>query len=353
VTRKLVDIVGASSSSEIAVMNSLSMNVHTLLTSFYSPTKTRFRIIMEEAAFCSDHHVLSSQVRLRGLDPDRVIRQLTPRQGERTLRTDDILDAIREEGDALAMVFMGGVQYYTGQFYDLERISKAGHQVGALVGIDLAHAVGNVKLSLHDWGIDFAAWCTYKYLNAGPGSIGGIFVHEKHTNQDNKDKQVRVMAGWWGQSPETRFKMKHEWEGIRGAQAWQVSNPAVLPTVCLWASLSIFEDAGGMSAIRAKSLLLTGYLEYLIDSEIPKDQAEVITPRDPERRGCQLSLLTAMPVKPVHQQLEAAGVIVDVREPNVIRLAPCPLYNTFTEVHRFVTILKDSLDFAVKPKAKL
>jgi len=351
VTEKLVDIVGAKNSSEIAVMNSLSCNLHMLLTSFYRPTQRRYKIIMEDAAFCSDHHVLQSQVRLRGLDPKETIVALKPKPGKHTLDTEDILRAIEREGDAIALVFLGGVQYYTGQFYDLKAISAQGRKVGATVGVDLAHAVGNVSLSLHDWGIDFAAWCTYKYLNSGPGAIGGIFVHEKH---HSKTGDMAIMAGWWGQTPKTRFRMSHHWEGLEGAQAWQVSNPAVLPTVCLEASLDIFREAGGMKSIRRKSLLLTGLLEYLIRHRIDDNLAKIITPSDPERRGCQLSLLTSSPVKPVHAKLERNGVIVDVREPNVIRLAPAPLYNTFMEVYRFVDILKTALEEEAKNiKAKL
>jgi len=341
VTEKLVDIVGATDSSEVAVMNSLSCNLHMLLTSFYQPSKERFKIIMEDAAFCSDHHVIQSQVELRGLDKKSTIITVKPREGSHTLLTKDILDCIEEHSEEVALVFLGGVQYYTGQFYDLAKIAKKAHHHGALMGVDLAHAAGNVPLSLHDWEIDFAAWCTYKYLNAGPGSIGGIFVHKRF--HGNKNNNLKIMAGWWGQKPKTRFQMKHEWEGIEGAQAWQVSNPAVLPTVCLQASLDIFKDAGGMKAVRKKSLLLTGLLEYLIECKIEKKLAHIITPRDPERRGCQLSLLTTMPVKPVHEKLEAKGVIVDVREPNVIRLAPCPLYNTFSEVFRFVEMLQRAL----------
>ncbi|GAB5354573.1 hypothetical protein AAMO2058_000130300 [Amorphochlora amoebiformis] len=344
VTAKLVDIVGSKSSAEIAVMNSLSMNIHTLLISFYQPTSKRYRIIMEEAAFCSDHHVIRSQVRLRGLKVDDVVRQLKPRPNEDTLRTEDILKAIEDEGDTLALLWIGGLQYYTGQFYDIKAITAKAHDQGALAGFDLAHAVGNVVLELHDWQVDFAAWCTYKYLNAGPGSIGGIFVHERHHN----NKGLPILAGWWGQTPKTRFQMAHEWKGLAGAQAWQVSNPAVMPTVCLLGSLQLFEEAGGMRAIRKKSLLLTGLLEHLIDKRIPGDKARIITPRDPERRGCQLSILVSVPVKQVEKALSAGGIIVDVREPDVVRVAPCPLYNTFFEVYRFVEIFEEALQFKSK-----
>mmetsp|Transcript_12609 Transcript_12609/g.18861 ORF Transcript_12609/g.18861 Transcript_12609/m.18861 type:complete len:458 (+) Transcript_12609:89-1462(+) len=342
VTEKMAPIVGAKHSSEVAVMNTLSMNLHVLLTSFYQPTKSRFKIIMEDHAFCSDHHVIRSQIRLRGLNPKDVIHSLSPKTEKKYLTTEEILGAIEKLDESLALVFLGGVQYYTGQFYDIKTIAAKARKHGALVGIDLAHAVGNVPLRMHDWEVDFAAWCTYKYLNAGPGSIAGIFVHEKHHKKEFKD--LPIMAGWWGQTPETRFKMAHEWEGLPGAQAWQVSNPAVLPTVCLLASLQLFEEAGGMPAIRSKSLLLTGFLELLIKSYIPEKKAKIISPSDPERRGCQLSILTSVPVRGVHQKLTADGIIVDVREPNVIRVAPCPLYNTFSEVFRFVMLLKKALD---------
>lgn len=346
VTPKLKDVVGAKTSAEVCVMNTLSSNLHSLLLSFYRPTKQRFKILMEESAFTSDHHVIRSQVAFRGLQFDDAVVMLRPSDG-RHLTVDEIVKAIDEHKDELALVFFGGVQYYTGQFFDLKTITAAGHAAGATVAFDLAHAVGNVELKLHEWGVDFAAWCSYKYLNAGPGAIGGLFVHERHHG-----KVRPALTGWWGQNPKTRFEMGKEWKGLAGAQAWQLSNPAVLPTVCLLASLEIFESAGGVTNLRTKSKLLTGYLEQLVQRELPKGSVRVITPTDPERRGCQLSLLFRDKVKPIERAVAARGVTVDIREPNVMRVAPVPLYNSFSDVQQFVQMLKDALQSGAKAAAE-
>jgi kynureninase len=325
-------LVGANE-SEVVVMNSLTVNLNLLMVSFYNPQGKRNKILIEGGAFPSDHYAVQQQIRFHGLDPAECMLELHPRQGEKILRTEDILSFIDDHGDELALIMLGGVNYYTGQFFDLEAITHKGHQVGAVVGFDLAHAAGNLPLKLHEWGPDFATWCTYKYLNSGPGGTSGVFVHERHGNNPDLPR----FAGWWGNDEDTRFQMKHEFHPAKGAAGWQQSNAQVLSMAAHLASLEIFDEVG-MAALREKSLLLTGYLEWLIKQSGDLG-FEIITPEDPAQRGCQLSLLTGDNGKELFDRLTKEGVIADWREPNVIRVAPVPLYNTFEDVYRFVEIL--------------
>ena len=340
----LRELVGAESDSEVGVMNGLSVNLHLLLTSFYQPTATRHRILMEEAAFCSDHHVVRSQLALNHRSVDSSLIQLKPRADETYIRTDDILAAIKEAGDSLALVMLPGVQFYTGQLFDMRRITEAAHAVGAYAGFDLAHATGNAPLALHEWGVDFAAWCSYKYLNSGAGAISGIFFHSRHHHRTDLPK----LSGWWGQTPDVRFQMKSTHVPIAGAQSYQLSNPSILPTVCLLASLRTFHDAGGLPVLRLKSVQLTGYLELLLTPLLSSLSIILLTPTAVEERGCQLSVLLPIPIRGVLRRLEVAGVLCDGREPNVIRIAPTPLYNSFADVQSFVekfeTAVKEERD---------
>ena len=335
----LRDLVGAADVSEVGVMNSLSVNLHLLLTSFYRPTEKRYRILMEEAAFCSDHHVIRSQLALHGRAVEDALIQLRPRPDASFIRTEDIVAAIEDAGDSLAVVMLPGVQFYTGQLFEMARITEAAHSVGAFAGYDLAHAAGNAPLALHEWGVDFAAWCSYKYLNSGPGAISGIFFHQRHHAREDLPK----LSGWWGQTPDVRFRMRPEHEPIPGAQSYQLSNPPVLPTVCLLASLRTFEQAGGLSTLRAKSVLLTAYLELLLTPLLSSLDLRLLTPRTLHERGCQLSVLLPMGVRGVLRRLEVGGVLADGREPNVIRLAPTPLYNTFADVCNFAAVFEDAV----------
>jgi len=374
-TALAMEVVGATSEAEIATMGGLSGNLHLLLTSFYRPTEQRYKIMMESDAFCSDHHVIRSQVELHGRTPDDAIILLTPRQGESTLRTEDIEAAIADAGDKLALLMLPGVQFYTGQFFDMPRLTAAAHRVGALAGWDCAHAAGNVPLRLHEWGVDFAAWCSYKYLNSGPGSIAQIFVHEKHhtpvagpasSDSDRAAKRVVKLKGWWGQTASQRFAMRSVHEEKPGAQSFMLSNPPVLACVPLQASLEVVKEVGGIKALRAKSCFLTAYLEWMLKTQLgalsqsgcsEDEQTQtpsnallingqpirILTPSDPSARGCQLSLLFPCPVKPLHYALTLRGIVTDVREPNVLRVSPTPLYNTFQDVFAFVTELKKVL----------
>ncbi|MDX5438108.1 MAG: kynureninase [Pontibacter sp.] len=331
-------IVGAKE-SEVVIMNQLTVNLHLMMVSFYRPTAKRFKIITEGGAFPSDQYALESQARFHGFNPDEAVVELFPREGEHTLRTEDILASIKEHGEELALVMMGGINYYTGQVFDMEAITKAGHEVGAIVGFDLAHAAGNVPLKMHDWGVDFAVWCTYKYLNSGPGGPSGTYVHERHGNNPDLPR----FAGWWGHDAQARFQMKKGFIPMQGAEGWQLSNGQIIPFAMHRASLELFDEAG-MENLRAKSLKLTGYLEYLIDDvQVGKDVLEMITPRDPQARGCQISLLVKKDARKLFNMLMDAGIIVDYREPNVIRVAPTPLYNSFEEVYRFSEILHECL----------
>lgn len=318
-------------------MGSLTANLHLLLVSFYRPTKERFKIIMEANAFPSDQYAVETQVKFHGYNPEDAIVELSPREGEETLRTEDILATIEKHGPQLATIIIGGVNYLSGQFYDLVAITDAGHKAGALVGFDLAHAAGNVMLKLHEWNVDFACWCSYKYLNSGPGGVAGIFVHEKHGH----DYSLPRFGGWWGNEEATRFEMKKGFIPQPGAAGWQVSNAPVFSMAIHRASLEIFEEAG-MDVLRRKSELLTAFLEMIIDrynENNPSRALKIVSPRDPAARGCQLSLKAVSNGKEIFNRLNDAGVIVDWREPNVIRMAPVPLYNSFEDVWRAGEVL--------------
>ncbi|TVQ32063.1 MAG: kynureninase [Phycisphaeraceae bacterium] len=316
-------LVGAAS-GEVVMMNSLTVNLHLLMASFYRPTTERYRILVEDRAFPSDMHAVASQARFHGFDPEDAVLVARPREGEQTLRTEDIEALFEEHGGSIALVLFGGVNYFSGQLFDLERLVDAGRRAGCIVGLDLAHAAGNVPLRLHDWGVDFAAWCSYKYLNSGPGAVAGAFVHEKHWKKGWRGPRFE---GWWGHEERTRFRMAPEFKPGAGVEAWQLSNPPILAMAPLLASLRIFDEVG-MAALREKSMRLTGYLEAQIDARLG-ERVRIITPRDPEARGAQLSLLIEGSARAVRDSLRREGVICDMREPDVIRLAPTPLYNSF------------------------
>jgi len=335
----LARLVGAKP-REVVAMNALTVNLHLLLVSFYRPKGRRTKLMIEEGAFPSDRYAALSQLRLHGLDPDAHLIELAPRKGEHTLRTMDIEARIAEEGDALACVMLCGVQYYTGQWMPMERITAAAHAVGANCGFDLAHAVGNVPLELHDWDVDFACWCGYKYLNGGPGCTAGAFVHDRHANRPD----LQRLEGWWGHSSSRRFLMEPDFDLMPGAEGWQTSNAPVLNMAALLASLAEFREAG-MDRLREKSVALTGFLERGIRSVAAATgtDLEILTPVDPESRGCQLSVVAHGHDKALFDHLTSRGVITDWREPSVIRLAPVPLYNRFSDVARFLVILDEGL----------
>jgi kynureninase len=321
---------------EVICMNSLTVNLHLMMATFYRPTKSRFKILMEEPAFPSDTYAIKTQIAHHGLDLRDALILARPRKNEFTIRPEDIIDLIEKHAGQLAVVMLAGVNFFTGQLFDIQRITAAAHAYGIVVGFDLAHAVGNVPLTLHDWNVDFAVWCSYKYLNAGPGAVAGAFVHERHAT----NTKLPRLAGWFGNDPNTRFRMHLEPEFIPVASAdgWQISNPSIFAMAPLRASLAIFDDAGGMEPLRAKSVRLTSYLEFLL-TEIGSKKFTVITPRNSDERGCQLSILAHEHPKELLKELQAANVKCDFREPNVIRVAPTPLYNTFHEVWRFAKIL--------------
>ena len=316
--------------SEVVVMNALTVNINLLLISFYQPTRNRHKIMIEKGAFPSDQYAVESHLHLHGFDPKDSLIELTPRTGETTLRTEDIVDTINDLGEELATIIMGGVNYYTGQAFDMETITKAGKSVGAFVGFDLAHASGNIHLNLHEWNVDFAAWCTYKYLCAGPGAPSGIFVNEKHHHWTGPR-----LVGWWGQNKQTRFDMGPEFDPIQTVEGWQISNAPVLGMAPLLASMKIYDDVG-MIAICDKSEKMTGYMEFLLKENLP--EINIITPNDPIQRGCQLSLVIPGG-KAIFESISQKGVVCDWREPDVIRVAPHPLYNQYSEVYNFVQII--------------
>jgi kynureninase len=340
-TAKSARIVGALP-SEVVVTHSLTTNLHLLMVSFYQPKGKRTKIICEAKAFPSDQYALESQVRFHGLNPAETIIEIAPREGEHLIREEDILMAIAETGDELALVMFGGVNYYTGQLFNMKRITEAGHAVGAFVGFDLAHAAGNVDLHLHDWGVDFAAWCSYKYLNSGPGNVSGMFVHQRH----EFNPELPRFAGWWGYDKETRFLMKPGFVPMKGAEGWQLSNAPVFGMAAHLASLDIFDEVG-MPALRKKSELLTGYLEFIINDITArhgeKVSFEIITPKEKVKRGCQLSMLVHGQGKSLFEYISDKGVVADWREPNVIRMAPVPLYNSFEDIYRFGQILEGGI----------
>ncbi len=364
-TNSMANVVGAKA-IETVVMNSLTVNLHLLMVSFYRPTEKRYKIVIEKNAFPSDQYAVQSQIKFHrkmsepsavadgltlNVNPNLTNNQLkppataggsdlielVPREGETTLRIEDIEKTLRENGDEIALILLGGVNYYTGQAFDMKRITEIGHEIGAVVGFDLAHAAGNLFLQLHDWNVDFAAWCSYKYLNSGPGGIAGVFVHEKHA--DNFD--LPRFAGWWGHDKETRFLMGDEFVPMRGAEGWQLSNPPIFQLASLRASLDIFEEAG-IKNLREKSVKLTNYLEFLLN-EIKDERISIITPKDETQRGCQLSIRVKNADKSLFKLLTEKGVISDWREPDVIRVAPVPLYNSFSDCWKFAEVLKECL----------
>lgn len=332
-------IVGALP-AEIVVMNQLTVNLHLLMVSFYRPNNKRYKILCEAKAFPSDQYAMQSQVKFHGYNPGDAIIEIAAREGENCIRDEDIIEAIEKNKDSLAMILIGGVNYFTGQVFDMKAITEAGHKAGAIVGFDLAHAAGNLKLHLHDWNVDFACWCSYKYLNSGPGGVAGVYINERHLTE----KEIPRFSGWWGHDKGTRFKMEKDFVPIPSAEAWQMSNAPVLSMAAHKAAVDIFDEAG-MDALVEKAELLTGYLEFVID-EINKSieqKLEIITPRDKTQRGCQLSVVAHGRGKDLFNKLTEAGVISDWREPNVIRCAPVPLYNSFEDVFTFGEILKSSL----------
>ena len=324
--------------NEVVCMNSLTVNLHLLMATFYRPTKSRHKILMEDPAFPSDTYAIKSQIAHHGFGPNESLLLARAREGEHTIRQEDIAALLEKHGHETALVLLAGVNFFTGQLFDIAEITAAAQKRGCMVGIDLAHAAGNVPLALHDWKVDFAVWCSYKYLNSGPGAVAGAFVHERHAT----NRELPRFAGWWGNDPATRFRMHLEpdFVPVASADSWQLSNPPILALAPLRTSLAVFDEAGGMEKLRAKSLRLTGYLELLLD-QMPSRIFSVITPRQPNERGAQLSILVHEHPKELFKKLEAAGVKTDFREPNVIRVAPVPLYNTFHEVWRFAQILSE------------
>ncbi len=328
-TRQTAEIVGALP-SEVVTMNTLTVNLHLLMVSFYRPTADRYKIIIEEKAFPSDQYAVASQLRVHGFDAATGVVEI-PLDSVGRFSTDTVLSTIERYGRESALLLLGGVNYYNGQLFDIETITRAAHDAGVVVGIDCAHAAGNVPLRLHDWEVDFAAWCSYKYLNAGPGSTAGCFVHERHAGSD-----LPRFAGWWGHDKATRFAMPQQFRPIVGAEGWQLSNPSILPLAALRASLELFEEAG-MAALRRKSERMTAYLSFLLDLH-PRGDWSVITPSDPAQRGCQLSLRIPENGRRLFDHLSSAHVVCDWREPDVIRIAPVPLYNSYEDVWRFAEL---------------
>lgn len=325
-------LVGAKE-NEVVCMGTLTNNLHLLFVSFYKPTAKRYKIISEAKMFPSDRYLLETQTRHHGLEPDEAIIEVAPREGEHLIREEDIIAAIEEHSDELALVFFGGMNYFTGQLFDMKKLTKIAHEHGALAGFDLAHAAGNVPMELHDWDVDFAAWCTYKYINSSAGNTAGLFVNERHGN----DTSINRFAGWWGHNKERRFLMENSFEPMQGAEGWQISNAPVMGMSILKASLDIFDEAG-IHNLRAKSVKLTSYLEFVFNdivSKYPEIQLEIITPTDPEQRGAQLSIKLIGTDKVFFNKLTKAGVISDFRSPDVIRVAPAPLYNSFEDVYQF------------------
>jgi kynureninase len=338
--KKLAPILGALE-EEIVVMNQLTINLHLLLITFYRPTKERYKIICEAKAFPSDQYALQSQALIAGLDPEKIIIEVKPREGEHSIRNEDIIDTINKHSDEVTVVIIGGVNYYTGQVFDMEAITVAAHNVGASCGFDLAHAVGNIELKLHDWNVDFACWCSYKYLNSGPGAVAGAFIHERYI----ADKSLIRLQGWCGTNKEKRFKMEEEFDPIPTAEGWQLSTSPLLNMSAHNASLDMFEEAGFKNII-AKMKKLSDYLFFILDdvnASSFKKIIEIITPRNENEHGCQVSILMLEKGKEIYESLKKNGVITDWREPNVIRLAPVPLYNTFEDIFKFREIIKNML----------
>ena len=335
-TEKTARLVGAEI-DEVVNMNSLTVNLNLMMVSFYRPTKERYKILIEANTFPSDIYAVESQIKFHGYDPENALITLKLREGESYHRTEDILEVIEEEGDSIALVMLGGVNYYSGQAFDMKTITEAGHKKGCKVGFDCAHAAGNLNLQLHDWDVDFAVWCNYKYINSGPGAVAGCFVNYRFRN----DFEMPRFSGWWGHKKETRFLMPDEFDPSVGVEGWQISNPPIFQMAALNASLDIFDKAG-IDNLRGKSVLLTGYAEFLLNN-IGNTGIRIITPSEPNERGCQLSLRVGKENKHVHETLTQNNVICDWREPDVIRIAPVPLYNTFEDVWKFSEIIKKHL----------
>lgn len=333
-TEKTAALAGAQH-DEVVNMNSLTVNLHLMMVSFYRPTKERYKILIEGNAFPSDHYAVQSQIKFHGYNVEDALIEVKPKEGEAIVRAEDIFDIIEKEGDKIALVMFAGVNYYSGQLFNMKDITEAGHKKGCIVGFDLAHAMGNVPLYLHDWDVDFAVWCNYKYMNGGPGAIGGAFINSRHV----KDDSIPKFLGWWGHDKETRFLMDSKYVPIPTAESWQLSNPPIFQLAALKASLDVFFEAN-IEKLREKSVLLTGYMEYLINEKNKEnDLIEIITPANPDMRGCQLSLRAKENGKITHERLVKECVFCDWREPDVIRVAPVPLYNTFEDVYCFVDIL--------------
>ena len=335
-TDTMAKVVGAKP-IEVVVMNTLTTNLHLLMVSFYQPSKTKYKIIIEGDAFPSDRYAVQSQLSFHGFDPEEALIEWKPKEGKELLELEDLKSILDSQGDEVALLLIGGVNYYTGQYLDIKKIAELGHAKKCMVGIDLAHGAGNIQPNLHDSSIDFAAWCTYKYLNSGPGSLSGLFVHEKHAQR----KDLPRFAGWWNHNKETRFNMRQPFDVMEGAEGWQLSNPPILSMAAVKASLDIFEKVG-MDALVKKSKKLTGFFEYLVN-EIASDTIKIITPTNPNERGCQLSLQVKNTDKNLHKKLTENNIITDWREPDVIRCAPVPMYTSFEDVYHMVTILESLL----------
>lgn len=336
-TKSMANIIGAEP-NEVVIMNSLTANLHFLMVSFYQPTKTKFKIVIESDAFPSDKYAMESQLKFHGFDPKEGLILWKPSKGEDLCRFEDLEKLLEEQGDEIALLMIGNTNYYSGQAFPLKKITELGHKHSCIVGFDLAHGAGNIQTNIHNSGADFAVWCTYKYLNSGPGSLGGCFIHERHAN--NPD--IKRFTGWWGHNKQTRFNMRQDFDLLPGAEGWQLSNPSILSMAAIRASLDVFEEAG-MENLRQKSVKLTGYMEFLI-KEINEDRINIITPTDQNERGCQLSIQVNNTDKNLHTQLTESGVISDWREPDVIRVAPVPLYNTFEDVFKFIERFKEVLN---------
>lgn len=335
-TEQTAELVGADP-LEVVVMNSLTVNLHLMMVSFYRPTQTRHKVLVESGAFPSDQYAVKSQISFHGYDPAASLIELTPKPGESSIREEDIEELIGQQGNEIALIMLGGVNYSTGQVFDIESITRAGHGHGCVVGFDLAHAAGNVPLKMHEWGPDFAVWCSYKYLNGGPGCIAGCFVHNRHALA----RDLPRFAGWWGHDEPTRFEMPPAFRPMQGAEGWQLSNPSILGTAALRASMDIFHEAG-MQALRAKSVSLTGYLEFLLNN-LGSQQFSIVTPPQAERRGAQLSIRIPRNGRWLCEQLPRVGVIGDWREPDIFRVAPVPLYSSYRDVFEFVVRFESAI----------
>ncbi len=336
-TQSMANVVGAKP-IEVIVMNTLTANLHFMMVSFYKPTQKRYKILIESDAFPSDKYAIESQLRHHGFDDKNGLILWKPRKNEELLRCEDLETILKEQGDEIALIMIGGVNYYTGQFFDLKKITELGHKYGCLVGFDCAHGAGNIELNLHDSGADFAVWCTYKYLNSGPGSLAGCFVHERHAH----DKNLNRFTGWWSHNKQTRFNMRDEFDVLPGAEGWQLSNPPILSMAAIKASLDMFDEVG-IKKLTEKSKKLTSYFEFLL-KQLGEDTIKIITPSNPEERGCQLSIQVKNANKNLHNKLTEAGVISDWREPDVIRCAPAPFYNSFQDIYNLVEKLKNILN---------